>query len=103
MIFVRDTSFWGNYNQGIVITNKCLYYIEDNDEPTVVCCPWGFLKNVEFLKDSRAIAFTTKDDPVLFLDCDLFIRDKNIYEDGLTYNAFISIEDLFNDIINWLN
>lgn len=71
MIFVRDTSFWGNYNQGIVITNKCLYYIEDNDEPTVVCCPWGFLKNVEFLKDSRAIAFTTKDDSVLFLDCDL--------------------------------
>lgn len=31
ILFMRDTSFWSNCNQGLVITDKGLYFIPDND------------------------------------------------------------------------
>lgn len=31
ILWVRDTSFWGNKNQGLVITDKQIVYIPDND------------------------------------------------------------------------
>lgn len=33
ILWVRDTSFWGNKNQGLVITDKQIVYIPDNDSP----------------------------------------------------------------------
>lgn len=35
ILFFNDTSFFGNKNQGIVITNKRLAWIPDNDEGDV--------------------------------------------------------------------
>ena len=33
ILWVRDTSFWGSKNQGLVITDKQIVYIPDNDSP----------------------------------------------------------------------
>ena len=33
ILWVRDTSFWGNKNQGLVITDKQIVYIPNNDNP----------------------------------------------------------------------
>ena len=33
ILWVRDTSFWSNKNQGLVITDKQIVYIPDNDKP----------------------------------------------------------------------
>ncbi len=33
ILFTRDTSFWSNSNQGLVITEKAIYAIADNDHP----------------------------------------------------------------------
>ncbi len=33
ILFTRDTSFWSNSNQGLVITEKAIYAIGDNDHP----------------------------------------------------------------------
>lgn len=32
ILFCRDTSFWGNKNQGLIITNKGIYICPDNDD-----------------------------------------------------------------------
>lgn len=47
IIFVRDTSFWNNRNQGLVITNEAIYYIPDNENPDQkFSLSWNILKNV---------------------------------------------------------
>lgn len=33
VLIIRDTSFWGNYNQGTVVTDKGIYCIDDNEKP----------------------------------------------------------------------
>lgn len=103
IIFVRDTSFWNNRNQGLVITNENFYYIEDNENPTIVRYPWGCLKNIAFRKDSWEMELEAKDGSVLRLDCGLFIYGKDMDDDGPILNFLISLEELFNDIVSWLN
>ena len=48
ILLVRDTSFWSNGNQGVVITDKGIYRIEDNkkkDERKFI--GWGFVENIK--------------------------------------------------------
>lgn len=57
ILFVRDTSFWNDRNQGIVITDKALYCIPDNYKPgrkTVL--RWDNIEFVEY-KDSDLYFF----------------------------------------------
>ncbi|MBO5538022.1 MAG: hypothetical protein J5971_03105 [Prevotella sp.] len=49
IIFVRDTGFWNNRDQGLVITNEAIYCIPDNDNPDQkIYLPWNILKNVVY-------------------------------------------------------
>ena len=38
ILWVRDTSFWSNKNQGLVITDKQIVFIPDNDKPNDKSC-----------------------------------------------------------------
>lgn len=49
ILFVRDTSFWNNRNQGTVITDKFFYLIPDNDNPSDnIVFSWDAVKKVTF-------------------------------------------------------
>ena len=48
ILFFNDTSFFGNKNQGLVITNKRLAYIPDNDEEDVYSFAFNDIKRVEY-------------------------------------------------------
>ena len=49
IIFFRDTSFWNDRNQGLVITDKAIYCIADNDKPDEkIYLPWEILKKVVY-------------------------------------------------------
>ena len=41
VLFTRDTSFWNNHNQGLVITDKAIYVLKDNDHPDeIIVIAW---------------------------------------------------------------
>ena len=48
ILFFNDTSFWGNKNQGIVITNKKLAWIPNNDEGDVYSFAFNDIERVEY-------------------------------------------------------
>ena len=48
ILFFNDTSFFGNKNQGIVITNKRLAWIPDNDEEDVYSFAFNDIERVEY-------------------------------------------------------
>ena len=48
ILFFNDTSFFGNKNQGIVITNKRLAWIHDNDEGDVYSFAFNDIERVEY-------------------------------------------------------
>lgn len=48
ILFFNDTSFFGNNNQGIVITNKRLAWIPDNDEGDVYSFAFNDIERVEY-------------------------------------------------------
>lgn len=48
ILFFNDTSFFGNKNQGIVITNKRLAWILDNDEGDVYSFAFNDIERVEY-------------------------------------------------------
>ena len=48
ILFFNDTSFFGNKNQGIVITNKKLAWIPDNDEGDVYSFAFNDIERVEY-------------------------------------------------------
>ena len=48
ILFFNDTSFFGNKNQGIVITNKRLAWIPDNDEGNVYSFAFNDIERVEY-------------------------------------------------------
>ena len=48
ILFFNDTSFFGNKNQGIVITNKRFAWIRDNDEGDVYSFAFNDIERVEY-------------------------------------------------------
>ena len=49
IIFVRDTSFWNNRNQGLVITDVAIYCVPDNNSlDEKIYLPWEILKEVVY-------------------------------------------------------
>lgn len=49
ILFIRDTSFWNQRNQGLVITDGGIYCIPDNDSPQErIVFGWNIVKKVEY-------------------------------------------------------
>ena len=49
ILFTRDTSFWSNNNQGLVMTNLGIYVITDNDDPeSRFAFSWASVNNVVY-------------------------------------------------------
>lgn len=49
ILFIRDTSFWNERNQGTVITDQFLYLIPDNEKPEEnICFAWQNINKVTY-------------------------------------------------------
>ena len=49
ILFIRDTSFWNERNQGTVITDKYYYLVPDNDKPSEgVFFAWRDIQQVTY-------------------------------------------------------
>ena len=49
ILFIRDTSFWNNNDQGLVLTNKAIYVICDNEKPEeTIHLPWSDITEVTY-------------------------------------------------------
>ena len=48
ILLIRDTSFWCNTNQGLVITDIGFYCIVDNDNPQPFNVTWGSIFDVQY-------------------------------------------------------
>lgn len=66
ILFTRDTSFWSNANQGLVLTDQGIYCIADNDNPQdEFVLSWTSIDHVEYKeycfyfynKDGEQLAF----------------------------------------------
>lgn len=66
ILFVRDTSFWNTRDQGLVISDGGVYFIQDNDRPNEKnFLSWGIIKNVDY-KDSSIYFWGYGDDTDYF-------------------------------------
>lgn len=70
ILFVRDTSFWNNRDQGLVITDVGVYCIPDNEKPDEkLVFNWNDITHV-----------TTKDDVVFF-----WVNDEDAYQIHMSF------------------
>lgn len=52
ILFTRDTSFWNSHNQGMVITDKAIYVLPNNDKPDDISVySWYDFDNVVYHDD----------------------------------------------------
>lgn len=59
IFYVRDTSFWSDSNQGLVITDTSFYCIPDNEEPDeMITFAWTAIERVTYMEEILFFWFT---------------------------------------------
>ena len=78
ILLVRDTSFWNDRNQGLVITDKAVYCIPDNDKPDEkITFGWGEIDRVEY-KDLVLYFWRDGDEECYaYIHIDFFLKDSS--------------------------
>jgi len=91
ILFLRDTSFWSERNQGCIITNQGFYIIPDNDHPNdIYFFPWAKIKEVK--ADSGNFIFC------LTNDRDIVIEKKNFFKYDPVENGLSKLAEYFTNI-----
>lgn len=74
ILWVRDTSFWSSKNQGLVITDKQIVFIPDNDKPNdKSCIEFNDIHHVEY-REMSLFVWNYQEEYVQFHLC-LFFKD----------------------------
>lgn len=75
ILFTRDTSFWSESNQGLVITGSAIFVIPDNDNPQdAFTIPWTDLKYVEY-KEFTYYFYDYSDDLLATIHYSFFFKN----------------------------
>lgn len=79
IFFMRDTSFWNNQNQGLVITDAGIYTIGDNDNPdsTYFFLGWGEFDSVQY--QELVFYFYDRENVVAQIPYGSFFKDEVIF------------------------
>ncbi|MBD5427017.1 MAG: hypothetical protein HDR38_05645 [Treponema sp.] len=76
IFFMRDTSFWNDKNQGLVMTERGLYVIADNDSPQdEIIIEWKEFDRVVYKELN--FYFYKGDDYVAHLGCNFLLKSDN--------------------------
>lgn len=97
ILFTRDTSFWGNWNQGLVITDMGIHIVDDNDEPeNVIYISWQQFDRFSYIKKMLCISclLDGEEEPIL-LPLNMFCKGISEVEDlTIASNSGCYIADL---------
>lgn len=97
ILFVRDTSFWNDRNQGTVITDKYFYLIPDNDKPDEgVMFAWQDIQKVTY---NDATVYFWQDDNInnaYSIHISWFLKDGS---EGLYLNYGRDISSVSNECV----
>lgn len=78
ILFVRDSSFWNTRDQGLVITDKKIYCIPDNDKPEEkIEFGWDIVDHVEY-KDKVLYFFGSEGDGNCPIHITFFLKDDTL-------------------------
>ena len=81
VLFTRDTSFWNNHNQGLVITDKAIYVLVDNDNPNdILVLPWEEFDQVVY--HDEKFFFYAGNEEIIWLGFYLFTKFNSRTFDG---------------------
>lgn len=74
ILFTRDTSFWSSDNQGLVITDKAIYIISDNESTEGrYTIEWGNIQSVEY-KEFFFYLYNYEHEELISIHSDLFFK-----------------------------
>ena len=103
IIFHRDNTFLSEkHNQGLVITDKRIYFIEDNDYPlNKISFSWEDILQVKYIDNSMSFYLNTE--KFVYINIKFFTKKSS--ECGLrTINEIgLALQDVFNYIIDLIN
>ena len=82
ILLIRDTGFWNNRDQGLVITDEGLYCIKDNENPD--SSSFGFRWNtiVEVSYYDNVFFFKDRDEEMYSIHAGYFFKDTSHYRAG---------------------
>lgn len=94
ILFVRDTSFWDNRDQGLVITDEKIYCIPDNDSPDEkIELFWWYIDRVEYKDEVLYFWNNSDNEPYGSIHISFFLKD-----DSESYKIGRSMSKLFTDM-----
>ena len=80
ILFSRDTSFWSNRNEGLVITDKTLYFLPDKNDPSgLFNLQWIDIKAIQY-KESFLYFYAYGEDDPAFAGANFFFKGVSSYE-----------------------
>lgn len=74
ILFMRDTGFWNNKDQGLVLTDGGIYVINDNDVPEVMKWEWCEYEYVEYIE--QVFYFCKDGERISSIARGLFFKDE---------------------------
>lgn len=100
IIYHRDNTFWSeDHNQGLVITDEKIYFIEDNDYPEDrMWFSWGTIKEVVY--DDYELIFHFKDGDILPINMKYFSKRHDYCKKRTVIEMGKALQDVFNYIIS---
>ena len=80
VFMVRDTTFWGTFDQGLVVTDWGITCIPDNDKPDeIVTIKWEDVQYAECSGDCIYFFFSSDRNNNIPIHLSLFIKDSDFY------------------------
>ncbi len=96
ILMCRDTSFWNNANQGVVVTDNALYYLPDNDEPEeLYIIKWSDIVNVKYQEED--IYFFINEEEYLPIYIGSFLKQGDATEEAFA-KAGKNLANVFDSI-----
>lgn len=87
ILFTRDTSFWSNNDQGLVITDKAIYVIADNNNPNdEIILYWTGIDKVVY-KEFKFYFYNKNGEQLAYVGANFFFKIKNIETKKLESNG----------------
>ena len=103
ILYIRDTSFWNNANEGTVITDLGITVIPDNNAPgDVRYYKWEDISHVEYKEQTLLIYKTESEDPMP-IPLKSLIKSRQDNEYSIIGNKFVDIFNAMAEAVEQMN
>lgn len=111
ILAIRDTSFWNDVDQGVVITDWGIYCIPDNDdEEQNFSIPWKSIENIIY-KDECIYFYDNDNDLLATIHQSLFLKDSfskmfslvNTFKEMASTSHDVDADGIYNEFFDLTN